>query len=195
MKNYDYQGRKDLQCFVKNCTPKNYKLSEQEQQKTSLIIMGEHDEVANSLVTQKIGETLRKQTGRGAIDEIHITDLHVYNMYDLYLRALINVPSNPKDIDAFDNVTECIKMIIQLVDRAATLLHSPAVKTHCEKARKEKRKKDKEREQQLKEDLAKEAETEKMKKMTPEEQQKYKMKLEKRDASRQQRGKIMKIAK
>ena len=76
-----------LKDFVKNANCKNYRIPEAEQNKNTLMIMTEHDEVANQLIDSTIGQELLKITASGLIHEIHVTDMQAYNNYKLFLRA------------------------------------------------------------------------------------------------------------
>ena len=61
--------------FVKNSNAKNYRLNdEQAANKNSLVIMSEHDEIANQIIDDKVGDTLMKFGSSGLLHEIHITD-------------------------------------------------------------------------------------------------------------------------
>jgi hypothetical protein len=61
--------------FVKNSNAKNYRLNdEQSSNKNSLVIMSEHDEIANQIINEKVGDTLMKYGSSGLLHEIHITD-------------------------------------------------------------------------------------------------------------------------
>lgn len=76
-----------LKEHVKNANCKNYKVPESEQNKNILMIMTEHDEIANGLVDASIGADLVKYTSSGMLNELHITDMQTYNQYNLFLRA------------------------------------------------------------------------------------------------------------
>lgn len=64
-----------LSNFVKNSNAKHYRLDEKAAaSKNSLVIMSEHDEIANQLIDDKVGTTLQKCGSSGLLHEIHITD-------------------------------------------------------------------------------------------------------------------------
>ena len=100
------------------------------------MIMTEHDEVANNLISEEIGEALLRLGQTGLLHEIHITDLNMYNNYPLFLRAVIEIPSDANDKKGFDNVANLIILILYIIDKVAELRLSPTVASKCEKSRK-----------------------------------------------------------
>jgi hypothetical protein len=64
-----------LKEHIKNANCKHYKVSESDQNKNMLMILCEHDEIANSLIDASIGASLAKYTASGMLNELHITDM------------------------------------------------------------------------------------------------------------------------
>lgn len=61
--------------MVKNSNAKNYRLGDKMQaDKNALMIMSEHDEVANHLIDEKIGKILLALGYHGLLHELHVTD-------------------------------------------------------------------------------------------------------------------------
>jgi hypothetical protein len=61
--------------FVKNSSTKNYKIDESKLgSKNQLMIMSEHDDIANQLIDAKVGEVLLKHGSSGMLQSLHITD-------------------------------------------------------------------------------------------------------------------------
>lgn len=128
---------KHLNEYVKNSNTKHYKLSEKQQEnRNNLMIMTEHDEVANNLISEEIGEALLRLGQTGLLHEIHITDLNMYNNYPLFLRATIEIPSDEEDKKGYDNVANLIILILYLVDKVSEIRLSPTVLNKCQKSRK-----------------------------------------------------------
>ena len=141
------------------------------------MIMTEHDEVANNLISEEIGEALLRLGQTGLLHEIHITDLNMYNNYPLFLRAVIEIPSDANDKKGFDNVANLIILILYIIDKVAELRLSPTVASKCEKSRKkikqqiELKKKEDNEEKMIEHKREQDRlEREKLKKMTPEQQ-------------------------
>ena len=64
-----------LSDMVKNSNAKNYRLGDKEaQDKNALMIMSEHDEVANHLVDEVVGKVLLSLGSHGLLHEMHVTD-------------------------------------------------------------------------------------------------------------------------
>jgi len=54
--------------MVKGSNAKNYRISEKEyKNKNSLVIMSEHDEIANQIINAKVGEILKEYTTSGLL--------------------------------------------------------------------------------------------------------------------------------
>jgi hypothetical protein len=100
------------------------------------MIMTEHDEVANNLISEEIGEALLRLGQSGLLNEIHITDLNIYNNYPLFLRAIIEIPSDENDKKGFNDVANLIILILYLVDKVSEIRLSPTVLAKCQKSRK-----------------------------------------------------------
>ena len=61
--------------MVKNSNAKNYRLGDKMiQEKNALMIMSEHDEVANQLIDEMVGKVLLSMGTNGLLHELHITD-------------------------------------------------------------------------------------------------------------------------
>jgi hypothetical protein len=61
--------------MVKNSNAKNYRLGDKMiQDKNALMIMSEHDEVANQLIDELVGKVLLALGNNGLLHELHITD-------------------------------------------------------------------------------------------------------------------------
>ena len=91
-----------LKDYVKNANCKNYRIPENEQNKNTLMIMTEHDEIANNLIDAHIGGELVKITQSGMLHELHITDMQTYNNYNLFLRAQITLPGDKNNTKGFE---------------------------------------------------------------------------------------------
>jgi len=63
-----------------------------ESNKNAFIIMSEHDEIANQLIDQNVGNILTNYMDSGILQEIHITDHKTYNDRQLFLRAELRLP-------------------------------------------------------------------------------------------------------
>ena len=70
------------------------------------------------------------------LNEIHITDLNIYNNYPLFLRAIIEIPSDENDKKGFNDVANLIILILYLVDKVSEIRLSPTVLAKCQKSRK-----------------------------------------------------------
>ena len=97
-----------LKDYVKNATCKHYRIPEADQNKNTLMIMSEHDEIANFLIDAQVGADLAKFAASGILHELHITDLQTYNHFPLFLRAIIAVPSASSDARGFEEHTNLI---------------------------------------------------------------------------------------
>lgn len=64
-----------LKDHVKNANAKHYRMPEQDMNKNMLMILCEHDEIANNLIDASIGAALVKYTASGMLNELHVTDL------------------------------------------------------------------------------------------------------------------------
>ena len=61
--------------MVKNSNAKNYRLGDKmAEDKNALMIMSEHDEVANHLIDAEVGKVLLSLGSHGLLHELHITD-------------------------------------------------------------------------------------------------------------------------
>ena len=79
--------------FVKNSNAKNYRLGDKMiQDKNALMIMSEHDEVANQLIDEKVGKTLLALGTSGMLHELHITDQQSYNAFPMFFRVVFQIP-------------------------------------------------------------------------------------------------------
>lgn len=76
-----------LKDYVKNANCKNYRIPENQQNKNTLMVLTEHDEIANNLIDSMIGQDLIKYCESGMLHELHVTDNQTYNNYNLFLRA------------------------------------------------------------------------------------------------------------
>mmetsp|Transcript_24230 Transcript_24230/g.37350 ORF Transcript_24230/g.37350 Transcript_24230/m.37350 type:complete len:201 (-) Transcript_24230:236-838(-) len=115
-----------LGSFVKNSNAKHYRLSDQQMmEKNALMIMSEHDEIANHLIDQEIGETLKKFGN--ALHELHITDQKIYNGFPLYARAVIELPTSEDDKEKIEANFLLLQLLFRLVDNAASLKMSSGV--------------------------------------------------------------------
>lgn len=91
-----------------------------------LMILCEHDEIANTLIDASIGASLVKYTASGMLNELHITDMQTYNNYNLFLRAHISLPSSSNSNTSFETHCHIIQTILHLIDNVAALrLSSP----------------------------------------------------------------------
>jgi hypothetical protein len=76
--------------MVKNSNAKHYRVGDQlSQDKNALVIMSEHDEVANQLIDADVGAVLVELSNLGILHELHITDQKVYNNFPLFFRVVI----------------------------------------------------------------------------------------------------------
>lgn len=79
--------------FVKNSNAKHYRLGDKlAQEKNALMIMSEHDEIANQIIDEKVGKTLLALGTSGILHELHITDQKVYNQFPLFFRVVLEIP-------------------------------------------------------------------------------------------------------
>jgi len=64
-----------INSMLGNSNTKNYRLSDKDAaDKSTLMVMSEHDEIANHLIDAKVGATLLKLGTSGMLKELHITD-------------------------------------------------------------------------------------------------------------------------
>lgn len=191
-----------LDDFVKNSNAKNYRLSEKQlQEKNALMIMSEHDEVANQLVDAKVGELLLKYGGSGMLHELHVTDQRPYNNYPLFLRAVIELAPSAAEVERTEESYQLLLMAIYMVDLVAGLKLSPTVSAKCEKSRKKIKQALSQQKREEQEEKRAEArreqdrlERERLKRMTPEQQRKYEEKQCKKEQAKH-KNKFMKVAK
>ena len=104
--------------FIKNSNAKHYRLpAEMLESPYNLMIMTEHDEIANHMINERIGKDLMNICGTtGTIQEIHITDKKTYNNIPLYMRAVLSLQGAENDKMVYERVADCIKTCLQLVD-------------------------------------------------------------------------------
>lgn len=177
-----------LKDYVKNANCKHYRIPETEQNKNTLMILTEHDEIAGQLIDSQIGQDLLKYTQSGMIHEIHVSDMQTYNNYKLFLRAQITLPADKSNKQGFETHVNIINTILLLVDNISKLNMSSTVLSKCDKARKAikaaaKEKADAEKSEKKAEENRETAkqERDRIKRMTPEEQAKYEEKQRKRE--------------
>ena len=106
------------------------------KQKNNLQIFAEHSEIAGSLIDQYLGQAFLTLGASGMLHELHITDLGTYSSHPLVLRAVIQLPSDANDTDAFEKVSSIIMICLYFADRVATLRLSSNVRDKLEKSRK-----------------------------------------------------------
>lgn len=122
--------------YVKNANCKNYRYPDADKSKNTLMILTEHDEIANQLIDSNIGQELISFTESGMLHELHVTDMCTYNNHPLFLRAQLTIPGDSTDQKSFDTHVNIISTILQLVDNISSLKMSDTVKSKCDKARK-----------------------------------------------------------
>ena len=106
--------------FVKNSNAKNYRLSDADlQSKNAMMIMSEHDEVANQLIDEEVGSVLKKFGVH--INFIHITDQKLYNNFPLFLRAEISMPKGEGDTEGQEAAYTLLGLLLRLADNVANL--------------------------------------------------------------------------
>ena len=109
--------------FVRNSNAKHYRLGDKEAgDKNTLMIMAEHDEVANQLIDEECGQVLKKFGG--FIQTIHITDQKLYNGFPLFARAEILMPTSDSDALANEALQVLAGLMLRLVDNVASLRYS-----------------------------------------------------------------------
>ena len=112
--------------FVRNSNTKNYRLSDAELlNKNSLIIMSEHDEIANHMIDEEIGATFKKFGS--LIQEIHFTDQKLYNGFPMFMKAVLSLPTSEADQEGVEGNFILLQALFRLVDNAASLRLSQSV--------------------------------------------------------------------
>lgn len=101
-----------------------------------MMIMSEHDEVANQLIDPKVGEVLLKFGSSGMLHELHITDQRTYNGHPLFLRAVIELGAGPQEEEKSEESHQLLLMVIYMIDLIAEVKQSKTVAAKCEKSRK-----------------------------------------------------------
>jgi hypothetical protein len=121
--------------FVRTSNTKNYRLSDSQlMDKNSLIIMSEHDEIANHMIDSEIGSTFLK-FGH-LVQEVHFTDQKLYNGFPLFMRATLSLPTRESDQESVEGNFMLLQALLRLADNSTTLRLSSTVASKCEKARK-----------------------------------------------------------
>jgi hypothetical protein len=102
------------------------------------MVLAEQEEIANGIITKKVGDLLKlmNKHNQSYLNEIHITDGGYYYKYPLYLRAVIDIPSEELDDEAALKVMAgIIHMIFEVVDNVAALRLSNSCVEKCTKTR------------------------------------------------------------
>ena len=187
-----------LSNFVRNSNTKNYRLSDEEMMnKNTLVIMSEHDEIANHMIDEEIGEALKKH---GAIiSEIHFTDQKIYNGFPLMMKAVFNLPTSEDEKEKVESNFILLQLLLRMIDNAASLKLSSSVAQKCERARKKIKQEEAQQKREADEEKRLEAkreqdrlEKERLKRMTPEQQKKYEEKQRKKEQQKM-KSKFMKV--
>jgi len=100
------------------------------------MILSEHDEIANQLIDQAVGQLLLDSTPYGLLHSLHITDQKTYNNFPLFMRVVIQLNSDFTNPVLDTAGQEIVSAVIQLIDLALKVNISPTVLKACEKNRK-----------------------------------------------------------
>lgn len=138
----DYKNKckelKQIETMCKSSKCKSYTVKEDDMiKKDTYMVLAEHDDIANGIVTKKIGDVLKtmNQYNQSYLNEIHITDFGIYHKSPLYLRAIIDLPSDISNQENLQIVQGLIDMIFEMADTVATMRIPQGVLDKCSKSR------------------------------------------------------------
>ena len=121
--------------FIKNSNAKHYRLGEKDlSKKNALMIMSEHDEIANQIIDEFVGKALLSLEDTGLLHEIHITDQKVYNNFPLFFRMVIEIPGM-NDTQGNEKALLLHQVAYHIIDLIASLKMSKTAHEKCEKNR------------------------------------------------------------
>ena len=111
--------------------PANKKEAREQSKVDHLIALGENEEVANQLIDKSVGDLLQKYGS--CLEELHVTDQQVYNKYDVFMRAKIEIGSTEESIA---NALKVLQVVFSIIDKVVRVKLSDQARAKCEKNRK-----------------------------------------------------------
>ena len=165
---------KYLETLCKNTKCKSYTVSDKDlANNNTYMVLAEQDEIANGIVTKKIGDLLKdlNKQNQSYLNEVHITDMGTYYKYPLYMRMVIDIPDDHEKPEVKLAIARIVEASMAITDNIAAMKLSSGCVDKCNKARNKIRAHTKKQDEQAEEKarIAKQAEVEKLKRMTPEE--------------------------